>query len=105
MAKKQHFLCRLLGTRPDWPDAMTEEEQRVMGEHFVYLRRLTWAGKVLLAGPVMEGWGLVALETEDEEEARAILAADPSVLAGVHTFEMGPFVASLLHGRDREPGE
>jgi len=32
--KPQHFFIELLGTRPDWPEHMTPEEERVMGEHF-----------------------------------------------------------------------
>ena len=105
MATPQHFLVRLEGTRPGWPNDMSEAEQRVMGEHFVYLRTLTWAGKCLLAGPVFgaSGFGLVALQVADEAEARAIMAAEPSVVAGVHRYTLQPMVASLLAGRQHFP--
>ncbi len=101
----QHFLVRLDGTRPGWPEGMTETEARAMSAHFVTLRRLTWAGKCLLAGPVFGdgGFGLVVLEVEDEIEARAIMDAEPSVVAGVHTYSLQPMVASLLAGRQRFP--
>lgn len=97
----KHFLVRLAGTRPGWPEAMTEAEQAVMASHFVYLRTLTWQGKCLLAGPVFGagGFGLVVLQTADEAEARAIMDAEPSVTGGVHTYTLNPMVASLMHGR------
>jgi uncharacterized protein YndB with AHSA1/START domain/uncharacterized protein YciI len=102
----KQFLVRLVGTRPGWPEAMTEAEQRVMSAHFVYLRTLTWQGKCLLAGPVfgVGGFGLVVLQTANEAEARAIMDAEPSVTGGVHTYTLNPMVASLLHGRQIFPG-
>jgi uncharacterized protein YndB with AHSA1/START domain/uncharacterized protein YciI len=104
MSEKRHFIGQLHGVREGWPRDMSDEEQRVMSEHFVYLRRLTWAGKVLLAGPVAETYGLVALETASEDEANAIMAADPSVKEGLHTYTLHNFPASLLPGRDRSAG-
>jgi uncharacterized protein YndB with AHSA1/START domain/uncharacterized protein YciI len=101
----QHYLVKLTGTRPGWPEAMTAAEERTMGEHYVYLRTLTWAGKCLLAGPVFGagGFGLVVLQVQDEAEAHAIMAAEPSVTAGVHRYTLQPMVASLLTGRQVFP--
>jgi uncharacterized protein YndB with AHSA1/START domain/uncharacterized protein YciI len=101
----QHYLVRLTGTRPGWPEAMTPAEERTMAAHFVTLRTLTWAGKCLLAGPVLGagGFGLIVLQVEDEAEARAIMAAEPSVVGGVHTYTLQPMVASLLAGRQVFP--
>jgi len=105
MANPQHFLVRLEGKRPGWPEGMSDAEQRVMGEHFVHLRALTWAGKCLLAGPVFgaDTFGLVVLQVADEAEARAIMDAEPSVVAGVHGYRLQPMVASLLAGRQVFP--
>lgn len=110
---RQHFFLQLLGTRRGWPENMDERERRVMHEHFVYLRSLTWAGHCLLAGPVFPAdqepaFGLIVLECADEEEAHALAAADPSVREGVHSYALRPMSASLLHGRQRfapRPGE
>jgi len=80
---------------------MSAAEQGAMGEHFAYLQNLMHRGKVLMAGPVMEPvWGLIALEVADEAEARAIMDAEPSVTAGVHSYTLHPFSASLLVGRE-----
>lgn len=103
MAERSHFMARLLGTREGWPENMTGDEQRIMGEHFVYLKELVGAGKVLLAGPVFDpeaAFGLIVLEVESEAEARAIVEADPSVKAGLHRFTLAPMRASLLLGRE-----
>jgi uncharacterized protein YndB with AHSA1/START domain/uncharacterized protein YciI len=106
----KHFFVRLQGTRPGWPEGMTEAEERIMEAHFVYLRTLTWQGKCLLAGPVFGDpvFGLVVLQVADEAEARALMDAEPSVTSGVHTYTLSPMSASLLHGRQAfvaRPGE
>lgn len=97
-----HFIAHLKGTRESWPDDMTPSEEAVMGEHFVYLQSLMYDRKVLLAGPSMElKAGVVVLQVADEQEARSIMDNDPSVLAGLHTYNLYDFRASLLYGRDR----
>ena len=90
------FFARLLGTRPGWPHDITAEEQAIMGEHFVYLKELTARKKVLLAGPCLGPiFGLIVLQVDSAAEARAILAADPSVKAGLHTFDLNELRVAL----------
>lgn len=102
--KKMHFMVKLLGTRPNWPADMTPEEEAVMEEHYTYLVNLMNQGKMLLAGPVMNPvFGLVVLEVADEAEAKAIMDKEPSVVSGVHTYDMQPMVASLVHMRYKRP--
>jgi uncharacterized protein YndB with AHSA1/START domain/uncharacterized protein YciI len=92
----QHYLARLLGTRPTWPDDVTEDEEKIMGEHFLYLRDLTAEKKVLMAGPVFDfKFGLVVLQVKSEAEAKEILDNDPSVKNGLHTYDMSTMTASL----------
>lgn len=93
---KKHYLIKLLGTREGWPEEMTDDERRVMGEHYIYLKELTERGTCILAGPVFGEFGLVALEVNDEAEARAIMDREPSVVQGVHTYEITEMVASLV---------
>jgi uncharacterized protein len=100
----RHFLLQLHGTRPDWPEGMSEEESRIMGEHFLYLKALTEQGSCLLAGPVFPhagepAIGLIVLECEDEAAARRLAEGDPSVREGLHSFTLRPMRASLLKGR------
>jgi len=102
MKPTTHFLVQLHGTRDGWPNDMTADEERVMQEHFDYLQAQMWAGKVLLAGPCMDPvYGLIILDVADEAEARKIMDVEPSITAGVHTYTLHPFRASLLIRRDR----
>ena len=43
----EHFFVRLIGTREDWPNNMTPDEERIMSEHFHYLKDLVKQKKVL----------------------------------------------------------
>ncbi|MFH2055426.1 MAG: SRPBCC domain-containing protein [bacterium] len=109
--KYEHYFVRLLGTRDGWPDNMTDREEAVMGEHYLYLKELTAKRKCLMAGPVFEPFGLIVLQVESEAEARDIMEQEPSVVAGVHTYEMTPMRVSLMADNIRpdryatEPGE
>ncbi len=97
MTDTHHFFVKLIGTREGWPHNMNDIEQQVMQEHFDYLKQLTAEGKVLLAGPCLDPvFGMVILHTENEELAREIMDSEPSVLAGVHTYEMHPMHVSLM---------
>ena len=95
------WLCTIRPPRPTFDKDMTEDEQRVMGEHFEYLRRLLRDGRLLLAGPAFGPLhGIIVLVADSEEEAWELVRADPSVRAGVQTPQVQRFRASLLAGRD-----
>ena len=95
------FLGIIRPPRPTFAQDADDREQAIMGEHFGYLSRLLAEGKLVLAGPsLMPAFGILVLEVADEEEAWAIMRADPSVQAGVNTPEVYPFRVSLLRGRD-----
>ena len=73
-----------------------------MGDHFQYLKKLMGEGKVVVAGPSINGektFGLILVETDTEAEARAIMENDPSYKAGIQKGEVLPFTISLLRGR------
>lgn len=98
------YIVFLKGTRDGWPNNMTGDEEKIMEAHFVYLQNLMHEGKLLLAGPSLDLLrGIVVLQVADEAEARRIMDSEPSVVGGVHTYELHKFVASLLYGRDRLP--
>jgi uncharacterized protein YciI len=95
------WLCIIRPPRPSFISDMRDDERALMGEHFAYLERLVGEGKVLLAGPSLDPpFGIVVLVAESEEEAWALVRADPSVAAGLQTPELYPFRTSLLAGRD-----
>jgi uncharacterized protein YndB with AHSA1/START domain/uncharacterized protein YciI len=92
-----YFFARLEGTRPGWPENMTPEEERIMGEHFAYLQKLVAKKKVIAAGPVFEPvFGLVILRVASEQEAREIMDHEPSIVQGVMTYKLAPMRLPLL---------
>lgn len=105
-AARKQFVVHLNGTRPNWPDEMSQEEEKVMGEHFVYLKELTAKKICLMAGPCMGlRVGLIVLETESKEQAAKIMEKDASVVAGVHTFEVYDFHLALWAADYTPPGK
>lgn len=100
-----HFVGKLIGLRPTWPDDMTDAEGEVMAEHFAYLKSKVATGEVLMAGPCFEDppVGLVVLACADQAAAEALLAADPSVTGGLHRAEVVPFRLSLYAGEKASP--
>jgi uncharacterized protein YndB with AHSA1/START domain/uncharacterized protein YciI len=97
MRIKEHYFVKLIGTRHGWPENMTSEEERIMGEHYEYLKDLTAQKKVLMAGPVFgDVFGMIVLEVNSLDEVEMILKNEPSVLQGVHTYKISPMKASLM---------
>ncbi|MCT7658547.1 YciI family protein [Mycobacterium deserti] len=85
------FLFRLIPPRADFAQTMTPSEQQAMGEHMSYWQQLLADGRVVVYGPVAdpEGvWGMGVLRAADRAEVLAIGEADPSVTAGVNTFDV-----------------
>lgn len=63
-----------------WIPGKTVFEQP-LDEHVAYLRDLHAAGKVLMAGPFVDGsGGMTILRTDSEREAAELAAKDPSVI-------------------------
>jgi uncharacterized protein len=73
------WLCIIRPPRPTFIEDASPEEQDVMREHFAYLKSLLQDGKLILAGPSLDPpFGIIVLEAETEDEARRLVAADPS---------------------------
>lgn len=96
--QKESFCAKLIGTRENWPNDMTKDEEKIMEEHFVYLQNLVKVKKVVLAGPVFSNpvFGLIIMQVGSEKEAKEILDKDPSVVTGLHTYDLSPMKLSLL---------
>jgi uncharacterized protein len=98
----KHFLIILKPARPGFVETPTSAEQKTVGQHFAYLKKLAADGKVLLAGPSINGantFGIVVVEAASEADARSVMEGDPSVKAGVMKGELLPFTLSLMRGR------
>ncbi|HEY3183115.1 MAG TPA: YciI family protein [Gaiellaceae bacterium] len=73
--------------RPPWAPELPEAELDALQErHVAYQRRLREQGKITLAGPFSdqpdESWRGLTMYATPLEEARALAARDPAVVAG-----------------------
>jgi uncharacterized protein YciI len=87
------FLVILRPVRDEMPFDPTEDEARVVGDHYDYLVKLRDEGKLVVAGPSIkpgDTFGIGVLDLDDEAEVQAIVAADPAVTSGVMTAEIRP---------------
>lgn len=91
------YFLYLIKPKNDWTNGeMTEEEGRLMGEHFMYLKGKFDEGKVLLVGPCEDrSLGIGILEAASKEEAEEIGFNDPAVKAGIVSLELKPMHISL----------
>ena len=88
------WLVVLRPARAEMAFEPTEEESRVISDHYDYLVGLRDAGKLVVAGPSIvagDTIGIGVLDVDEEDEARAIVAADPAIVDGVMTAEIRPF--------------
>src|SRR5215469_6715110 len=76
-------------------EGSTPEEAEIIGEHFAYLQRLTAEGVAILVGRTLtidqDSMGIVIFTARSEDEARALMEADPAVSKGVMSAKLFPF--------------
>ena len=90
--------------RDDFMTREVEEENKLMGDHFMYLKGLMEQGKLIIAGPTLiekDPFGVYIFETETEQEAKDLLDNDPAVTAGIQIVQdFRPIRVSLMKYRD-----
>lgn len=99
MADETYWLYLLRPGRAGLVDSPTEEEQRIVGIHFQYLKDATEAGRALLVGRTTEGdesLGICVFKAKDEADARTFMENDPSVKHGVQKATLHPFRLALV---------
>ena len=87
------WLVLLRPVREEMPFDPTEDEKRIVSDHYAYLVGLRDAGKLVVAGPSIvagDTFGIGVLDVDDESEVQAIVAADPAVSSGTMTAEVRP---------------
>jgi uncharacterized protein YciI len=87
--------------RDDFMATITDAERATFGRHFEHLERLLAEGTLVLAGPTLGrvNTGIAVIEADDEAAARAIMAADPTIVEGVATGELREMRLGFLRGR------
>lgn len=85
------YYLGLLQRGPNW----TPEVERLQQAHLANIRRMSELGKLIIAGPLLDhGFlrGIYIFRVRSLEEARALVATDPSVQAGRLAFELHPWM-------------
>jgi uncharacterized protein YciI len=100
MDESKHYLYRIQPTRYEMlTEGRTPEETQIIGEHFTYLERLTREGVAILVGRTLtteqDSMGIVIFTARSDEEARALMEADPAVSKGVMNAKLFPFRIAL----------
>jgi uncharacterized protein YciI len=81
-------------------EAPMPEEERIVSQHFTYLKELTDKGVIILMGRTQNNdkttFGIAIFEAADEKAARAIMENDPAVRAGVMRATLYPYKIALM---------
>jgi uncharacterized protein YciI len=81
---------------PKWVKDKPPMEQPGIDKHLEYLETLRDAGRIVLAGPFLDGsGGMAILEGADAAEAKKIADADPAVQAALLKCTVRPWLAAL----------
>ncbi|MBE9524238.1 MAG: hypothetical protein IMY76_04010 [Chloroflexi bacterium] len=101
MSESKQYLYKIYPVRIGMLTAApTPREERILKEHYDYLRQLTEQGVLILAGRTLiedeKSFGLVIFYADSEDLARNIMATDPAVKEGVMRAELFPYRVALM---------
>jgi uncharacterized protein YciI len=101
------YLYRIQPVRPAMlSESPTEEESRLTGEHFNYLKDLMEKGQVILAGRTLDtgydSFGIIIFRAENDADANALVQNDPAVKGRVFRAELHPYRIALLKAANVE---
>ncbi|HRE40448.1 MAG TPA: YciI family protein [Ignavibacteria bacterium] len=92
------FLYKIHPKKENFNETGSQEDFKIMGEHFLYLKNLMEKGVLFFAGPCLDAsMGLAVFSAENLSEAQKILDNDPAVKNGVVKGEVKEFKLSLLN--------
>lgn len=87
----------ILPVREGFIESMSEAESEIMERHFQYLNGLLAEGKLILAGPCLDGaFGIVVYRAESMFAAREVMENDPAVINQLMSAELHPYRVSLM---------
>jgi uncharacterized protein len=96
------FSLRLIATRPDFAQTLTDSEREIMNRHAAHWAPYLERGDMVVFGPILtdeDSYGLAVVETDDEQALREFAARDPVVTSGTASFEFGRMAAGHVRGR------
>ena len=80
-----NYVFGILVRGPKWTKEQTEEAKKIQAGHMANINRLAEAGKLVLAGPFVDGGerrGVFIFKVDSLGEAQALTDTDPAVIAG-----------------------
>ncbi|WP_160318227.1 YciI family protein [Caloramator mitchellensis] len=90
------YIYKIVPYKENFMETITEEEEKIVGEHFEYLKKAHENGIVLLAGPCLDAaFGIVIFKSNNFEEAKLFMENDPAVKRGVFEAELHDFKISI----------
>ena len=101
------YIYRIQPARPEMlSEGATEEEARITGEHFAYLKNLMEAGILILAGRTLNSdysaFGIAIVKARDDNHMRQITNEDPGVAQKLFRAEWHPYRIAL-HAPENSP--
>lgn len=89
--KNEGLFFVFLNSNPDKPQISDDEKEGLQAAHMANLDRLAQEGLLLAAGPFEGGGGLLILDAENIDDAKALVQSDPAVQAHRFKTEVIPF--------------
>ena len=97
MSETRTFIYILKLVKPELFERMSQEEKAIVDVHFKRLNKALDVGKLILAGPCLDGeFGIVVFRAQSREVAEEFMKDDPAVKEGIMTAELHPFHVSLI---------
>ena len=99
-AQKKTWFIRLIPPRPTFDKDATPAENALMSQHLAYWKDQYAKGVCVFGGPVFDPkgvYGVLVVDADNVEDARALGAGDPSVKAGLNHIEVAEMQAVFLH--------
>ena len=91
------YYLGLLLRGPNWTPEETPEVERLQAAHLANIQKMRAAGKLIMAGPMLDGGylrGIYIFRVSSLAEAQALVDSDPSVQAGRLAFELHPWMTA-----------
>jgi uncharacterized protein YciI len=90
------YVVGLLRKGPKWTPGSTAETQKIQEGHMANIRRMGETGKLVVAGPFLDGGDLrgIFIFKATMEEAQAMANEDPAVKAGRLVIDFHPWFAA-----------
>ena len=101
MPDEETYLIKLTLVRHELMEHASPAEAPVFRKHYERLRWERDRGRVLLAGPCLDGaFGIIVFRAPSEDKARRFMEEDPTAAAGLMHAQLHPFRVSLAAWQD-----